>query len=57
MVIIPNLDCLIPTPGNDNSTTGSIDIFTNADGSVVFCDLSGLTGLDVVHSAGVVGSR
>ena len=56
-VIISNLDCLIPTPCNNDPTTGSIDVLADADRAVVFCDLSGLTGLNIIHSAGVVGSR
>ena len=56
-VIISNLDCLIPTSGNNDSTTGGIDVLTDADRGVVFCDLSGLTGLNIIHSASVVGSR
>ena len=56
-MIVSNLDCLIPTSGNNYSTAGGIDVLADTDRAVVFCDLSGLTGLNIVHSACAVGSR
>jgi hypothetical protein len=53
---VSNLDRLIPTPRDDNLTTGGVDVFDHADGGIMFCYLSGLTGLNIVHSACVVGS-
>jgi len=55
-MIISNLDRFVPTPGNDNTTAGGLDILDDADGTIVFCDLSGLPGLDIVHPASVVSS-
>ena len=54
--MIANLDRLIPTPGNDNTTAGGLDILNDADWSVVFCNLSGLSSLNIVHPASVVSS-
>ena len=55
IVVTSNLDCLVPTSGNNDSTTGCFDVLADADGSVVFRDLGGLTSLNIVHSASAVG--
>ena len=56
-MIVSNLDCLVPASGNNYSTAGGINVLADTDRAVVFCDLSGLTGLNIIHSAGAVGSR
>ena len=53
---ISNLDSLIPASSNNNPTTWGINVLNDADRSVMFRDLSGLTGLNIVHSASIVGS-